>query len=371
MGAAPKSPARKESSGKIHAVELLRGLAAFAVMWLHFGTELKLGFLAALWQRGFVGVDVFFAISGFVIYASTRNDADPRRFVVRRLFRIVPLAWICIAAQGWLTGALTVPALASDYLFLPRSPATPPFYGPHLLMPSWTLSYEIFFYAVFGTVLCLAWTRRRRGLATVTLLLAILAFAQATLGHFTLDANWIQTRTGGIPAAMRCLVGNPILLFFPLGIGLAWLHGTRKERAGDGAAPLLAWGGTAACLAVAGVLLFTRPVGHGLTQTGVAAIFLCAPVLLLPNRFPPGLARFADAAGALSYGVYLIHPIAFQFLAHGGGGPQRLFQALSAGGKFAALVALTVLAAAALHVAVERPFQSLGRKLARRIPVNT
>ncbi len=52
---------------KIHVVEYLRGVAALGVAWFHMTNTYGPGFVASFGSLGWLGVDVFFVISGFVI----------------------------------------------------------------------------------------------------------------------------------------------------------------------------------------------------------------------------------------------------------------------------------------------------------------
>ena len=56
-----------ESRERLQAVEYTRGLAAFMVMWFHFTVRLPDGVLRTSGLYGYLGVEVFFVISGFII----------------------------------------------------------------------------------------------------------------------------------------------------------------------------------------------------------------------------------------------------------------------------------------------------------------
>ena len=70
-------------------IDGLRAISILAVVGYHIGLP---GF-----SGGFVGVDVFFVISGFIMYAAAR-DEPPLEFVRRRLVRVVPLYWMATLA---------------------------------------------------------------------------------------------------------------------------------------------------------------------------------------------------------------------------------------------------------------------------------
>ena len=80
---------------RLQAVEYLRGMAAFAVMWFHFTYRLPDGVLRTSGLYGYLGVEAFFVISGFIIpYAMDRRDyrlgRDSLSFIARRVVRLEP-----------------------------------------------------------------------------------------------------------------------------------------------------------------------------------------------------------------------------------------------------------------------------------------
>ncbi|RBH42304.1 acyltransferase, partial [Pseudomonas sp. MWU13-2860] len=82
------------------SVQALRALAAWTVVCHHF-MQIFFDFKARgpvgqfFIDKGAVGVDIFFVISGLVIFLSTEGKAlPPARFLLYRLFRIVPAYWL-------------------------------------------------------------------------------------------------------------------------------------------------------------------------------------------------------------------------------------------------------------------------------------
>lgn len=156
------SAARRET---IIAIDLLRVAAAALVVAYHFGASLplhpswqvgampgaaRLPVGAARWTWfGWVGVEVFFVISGLVIAASARGSA-PVPFLRKRALRLFPAAWVC----GSLTCALVL--LAAPGVAIGRAWAQSMLLLPTALPidPSWwTLSLEIAFYLLIAAVL--------------------------------------------------------------------------------------------------------------------------------------------------------------------------------------------------------------------------
>ncbi|GGJ88819.1 acyltransferase [Pseudomonas matsuisoli] len=137
-------------------------------------------------ERGAVGVDVFFVISGLVIYLSTQGREQPtREFLINRIIRIAPAYWLysLIVAAILVFAHRVMPIQVFEWHHLLRSlffiPAqNPAGYGFYPTLPvGWTLNYEMFFYTVFG-VLFFVRERWRLPLLVVTLLLVNLVLAR-------------------------------------------------------------------------------------------------------------------------------------------------------------------------------------------------
>jgi len=89
---------------RLYAIDLVRFLAAFAVMLYHYlfrgwkadnMSDVSFGALGEYFRYGYLGVDVFFIISGFVIFLSI-NKFSVYRFVRSRISRLYPAYWIAV-----------------------------------------------------------------------------------------------------------------------------------------------------------------------------------------------------------------------------------------------------------------------------------
>ncbi len=153
----------------IRSLQIGRGLAAFAVCAYHlsimfadprFGKQQVLSNFTAY---GYLGVDFFFVLSGFIILMAHERDINrPSRlweFLIKRFIRVYPLYWIFTgiiivgsAATGGVNGYPTqFGDWASIITLFHWSNYDPP------LNPSWTLYYEIIFYVLFGALIFNRW----------------------------------------------------------------------------------------------------------------------------------------------------------------------------------------------------------------------
>ena len=85
----------------ILSLQYLRGIAALLVVLYHYRGELnsiyaQKGLGDLLFSNGYIGVDLFFMVSGFVIMLSTEKDKSSLSFAIKRIFRIYPVYIVCL-----------------------------------------------------------------------------------------------------------------------------------------------------------------------------------------------------------------------------------------------------------------------------------
>lgn len=154
-------------AGRVQSIDGLRGVAALLVVLFHLHEAISRTASGWLWapldwvaRNGFLGVDIFFVISGYVIALSvSKGDASPSyfgRFILRRSIRLDPPYWSAILLELALLH-LTLRLFPLVTVVLPSTPQllSHLVYGQELLgygsvVPVfWTLCYEIQFYAFF------------------------------------------------------------------------------------------------------------------------------------------------------------------------------------------------------------------------------
>ncbi|KAA1179977.1 acyltransferase [Rhizobium tropici] len=142
----------------LYGIQYLRAFAALAVVFFHAAER-----SGGHFRIGAAGVDVFFVISGFIMWTmSERRPVTPLRFVLDRLQRIAPSYWIVTAIMigGAVVGLfpnlkLTTSHIFGSLLFIPlRSPNDSNEIWP-VLVQGWTLNFEMFFYVIFAACLFL------------------------------------------------------------------------------------------------------------------------------------------------------------------------------------------------------------------------
>jgi exopolysaccharide production protein ExoZ len=367
----------------LYWLQVLRGISAILVLGFHYRGFLNnvyaqkdLGDL--LFSNGYMGVDVFFLISGFIIVYSTDRpeDARPLSFAIRRFFRIVPLAWIATLAFDWSEGwRFDTGLLIKSLLFVPAKLETPPWYGYSLLGVVWSLSYELIFYAIFTLVLC--FTRKYRTWGASALIgLLVMSYQYISIGHLTANAHGApvpQFTLAFFPGQIWGLMTNPILYEFVIGMVAAEIY-LKYEK--SNLTPNLFWTRWAA-FGLFSIWLYyfiaVTPGGHGLTGKGLGAVFLFAACLTLQATYKGQVAKNAGMwfmLGTICYSLYLIH----------NGVTERVFWktpflkgtyfANPGFPQFLACTALSLVLAMVTYHLIERPVHLLGKRLARGLGPN-
>lgn len=338
----------------------VRFFLALGVVLFHYQLQWTLPDEAAgLLDRARLGVDVFFILSGFILtHVYLQRDGAPnyRRFLAARFARIYP------AHLFILLGMLGLVLLAPLFgVGLEPGRFNPADFASTLLLvqawfpretivlwngPAWSLSAEWFAYLAFPAYAALA--LRLRGRPWVIIALAAILF-------LALDTFYRAQFGRVLPRAEDSMGILRIVPEFLYGIGLYYLG--------------LRWA-VSACVSVMGALAATATLLI-LMQIGAddriivaaAGPFILSLALLAKASVRSFLSHPAALfAGEASFALYLIHiPIlmvwrnAAQAFA-GWPGDYRMGM-----GELAAMLVLTLAAAAAIHVFVERP----GRRLLR------
>jgi peptidoglycan/LPS O-acetylase OafA/YrhL len=339
-------------SSRLAFVDTLRLIAACLVVFQHLAERYPGRGIQPLVTLGpgVMGVVLFFLISGYVIPFSVRVGLDLRTFMIRRLFRIYPLFLVAIAIVafcGWF-GLLNQWAAVREVsgadwaanLLLIQD-----FVGvPAILGVSWTLIVELIWYGLFAVAIL----RFRDKAATV--LAIVIPAALVTLALVSLI---IDTR---IP------LGRPAMIYAAV-LGYQCYQYHQCKISGSTMA-------TAAALFFA-VTWFTNIVAFGvfahpqITLTQALGPWTVAPLLfflvIIPERvrtFPIINLGMLPKVGAISYSIYLLHPIA----------NAAALQYGRAGFQIAIALTLTFLLSFLGYRYVELPGIALGRKLSIRPP---
>ncbi|SOU03331.1 acyltransferase family protein [Xanthomonas arboricola] len=358
------------------ALDLLRGLAIVWVMLFH---SFVVGGLGPDWawlsRYGWMGVDLFFVLSGFLIGTQVLRPLargqrlDFKEFYLRRAFRILPAFLLVLVIYMAWPDFRESPGLAPWWMFVTFTLNLFVDYGRDAAFShAWSLCVEEHFYLVFPLLATLL--RRpsaaRFGVLCVLVVVAGIALRAGIWWHNTaldsagvgLQRNWFiediyyptWNRLDGLLAGVVLAV---LKVFRPTLWQRLQQHGNAILCAGVAILALALW------LFRERTGLIGNAVGWPVLSLGLALLVLAGTASsgVLGGLRVPGAAWLA----AISYSLYLTHKAVFH-LTQGWFGPALEGRGVLA---FAVYGLVAVLGGALLHYAVERPFLQLRDRMLR------
>jgi peptidoglycan/LPS O-acetylase OafA/YrhL len=315
------------SSTHIPAIDGLRALAVFAVVLYHLGISWIPG--------GFLGVDLFFVISGYVITRlildsiESANGLDLKKFYAARIRRLFPglIALLLVTA---VVVALFAPdairrfiqdipfvlsgtnnwhlvALQQDYF---QAIGRPP-----LLQHTWSLAVEFQFYLIWPIILLFVW--RRFGKRVVRRAALIIAtFSGTALFLFSIQAD--SATAGRISHIYFGTDTHSLGLFLGAALAVSWIPRNLTRNISQRAQDFIDGIGVFGFIGLLCIFLFINESNATLYRIAfpLAGLFGCATLVSLvhpASRFSPLLSnRVFLWIGQRSYGIYLWHWVVFQ-----------------------------------------------------------
>ena len=315
------------SSTHIPAIDGLRALAVFAVVLYHLGISWIPG--------GFLGVDLFFVISGYVITRlildsiESANGLDIKKFYAARIRRLFPglLALLIVtsvlialfapdAIRRFLqdvpyvlsgTNNWHLVALQQDYF---QAIGRPP-----LLQHTWSLAVEFQFYLIWPIILFFIWRKfGKRVVRRAALLIA--TFSGTALFMFSLQAD--NATAGRISHIYFGTDTHSLGLFLGSALAVSWIPRNLTPNISQRAQDFVDGIGVFGFIGLLCIFLFIDQENATLYQIAfpLAALFGCATLVSIvhpASRFSPILSnRVFLWIGQRSYGIYLWHWVVFQ-----------------------------------------------------------
>lgn len=292
------------------ALDGLRFLSILGVLFHHSPLANVFADSTRLAGRGFLGVDFFFLISGFLITTLLLRERNRtgkislRGFYKRRILRIFPLYLLVVTAiGGYYVLVKQTPGNAGIWPFYYTFMAN--FLDSHISMlgPTWSLAVEEQYYMLWPLLLVFL---PRRALLWIAGGYAVLYALVVQLGGAQL--GW---QVGPLSLVFGRLPYGAILL----GAGLALLLDHKESFGRIWAVLGQRWSAPLAGLAVLAALLWLPVDLRGFSQLAlhlVMAAFLGACVIREDTPLTPIL-RFAPIVrfGVVSYGIYLLHLLGY------------------------------------------------------------
>ncbi|EAY2062493.1 acyltransferase [Salmonella enterica] len=298
-------------NNKLNSVQILRGLAALSVVLFHYRFWLSplygdLTIPNKYLSWGSAGVDLFFVISGFIMFHITSKKPSGLKpalfFSIERLTRILPTYFIALFIAfyyTWEVGYFVDPQklqnIISALTFTPFVDAYPPLYidAGGIFVIRWTLNYELYFYLIFA--LCILFNKKIPGV--ILWILATVIAGLSMTGKVTLSTAGYET---GSP--VLSFLTNPIIFEFALGI-LAGYTVKHAEK----------WSGkTKLAFSLFTAIIFIYAVHNRLIEgyslkTGVISYFILVTFVINDRIITKITPSFFVMLGNISFSWYLLH----------------------------------------------------------------
>jgi peptidoglycan/LPS O-acetylase OafA/YrhL len=361
-----KSAIAPVQSKKLESIQIARAIAVLVVVLYHshfvvnsFPDETKFA-LPLIYKYGYLGVELFFCISGFIVAHITSRNFNPAQFFARRFFRIYPVysiftllaIWLLIK-HGYTLGSegTTAWSWAKSLLILPQPE------HPHYAV-GWSLEHEILFYLLAGAVLAF-WR-----LEVLIWILAALSGVGVVL-HILIPG----LKLGAAPWDLH--LASLANLCFLAGV-LVWKHQNWLRRYGS-TMPLLIF--------VTGFCTMTYAAQNGAWLVAalvlaigmpLASVALLVGLLNLEHSDGRGakafwrsrLARSLVLVGNVSFSLYLVHWILFLEMGRARWRYEHFAMPDWMAEPYrAAMVLLAIAFAWILYKVIEQPFVQLGHRV--------
>jgi peptidoglycan/LPS O-acetylase OafA/YrhL len=306
LAAASGSYATYRSANFFASLDGLRCLSILAVIWHHTGVTLPGLNLAT---QGYLGVDLFFAISGFLITTLLLRERDKwgdislKDFYIRRTLRIFPLYYAVIALYVLAVWAVDRDNAAGRQFF-----SNLPYFltytanwfvqldGRVIFYFAWSLATEEQFYLVWPTV-----EKFLRGWRPVWLVLGLLIVRELVA---------LAVASGDLPRNELSVI-IIMSIFPPLLGGVVLAHVLHDRRAFALAQSVLGARWAAALILGALVAAVELTLARGIVWT-LMVLLVGAVVVRESNSLAPVLTwRPVAHIGMVSYGIYLLHMLSY------------------------------------------------------------
>lgn len=342
---------------RLSYIDGLRGMAILGVLAVHLsghlvwaGARFRNGWFQDFLSAGARGVQLFFMISAFTLFASAmarrQTDSQPvLQFYIRRAFRILPLWWLTITIFSALEHRSPWPSALMYFGFLRFDPKV------EVFSLGWSIFVEEVFYLLFPFILLRINTVYRSfQFVAVTWLLAI---------------AWDQFAPRlGVPTSNAFVFLFPLNHWFCFAIGVLLFHLAKDPEFVRTIITDRRWAIILDAFTI--ILLFTLIRGtHMAASIALVVLFIAC---MSPSTFFGRLARnpVLGRFGICCYSIYLFHLLVLRYAPH----PAALFEVLGLGRASADiqfLIAAPFFAGACLVVGLfswtffERPLIALGR----------
>lgn len=346
---------------KLKSLQIFRGIAAIAVLLFHASNLIyvkeKYDFFHSVLGFGYLGVDFFFVLSGFIIYYIHVQDIGRsnkiRPYLLKRFIRLYPIFWVVMIPILFVVIFFPIfdfggvdkspPGIISAIFLLPQS--TSP-----LLIVSWTMKHEVLFYILFSLMIILPQGVGRSVFVVWVISIFLILLCQNMAGIFALNT--------GERNAVLALILNPLNLEFVIGVIAAFSIIKFSKY-------LTRHGWRIAVVAVLlTILCFYLYINYMNESSNLRAIIIGVPFALVivssvslemkMGLFSGTITKGFVLLGDSSYSIYLVHypvlSLIYKVLSQ-----TKLFSLFSSLASMICLIIVSLLIGVLMHLYIERP----------------
>jgi len=360
---------------KIINIQFLRAFAALLVVFYHtsqhyfaIGGEHTGNFFSFMSQIGYAGVDIFFVISGYIMWYTTHHIRGLKKvlkFIYARLTRIYPLYWsfffLLILIYWGKDKLLSLDLLESFFL-------TTSSLGDMLLPVAWTLQYELYFYCFFALLLFIPRQHQIKIIFITLLFIITLQFyAIITLHIYDKEHFYAVSR-------FYTFWVSPFLVEFLLGSFVAYYFEHHRIKYLTPIIIAILILGIGALYYQSYMIEGTLEQGYFMPQRvlffGTLSMFLIALIVELNKREIYILPKLALPLGNASYSLYLSHTILLYLLYKTG--TRNTIENIGVYQGFFMLIVISIIVTYSLfhYKYIESPLLKLSKKIRTKLFYN-
>ncbi|EKN66445.1 hypothetical protein BABA_15087 [Neobacillus bataviensis LMG 21833] len=336
----------------LYSLQYIRGIAATFVLLLHATSLFKVyhhySYLNNFFRAGYMGVDIFFVLSGFIIYFVHRPDIGNKEklkpFLLKRFIRVYPVYWVVLLVVTPLY--FLIPSFGEGFetnpMFIIKSWLLIPDIHFPILNVAWSLRHEVLFYIIFGLILIFNKNRKvSYSVIALWLTTTCLLFIFMPRDIWEGQNIWIK------------FLFNPYNIDFALGSLAAHLFVSKENKLKNFGKLSLFFG--LIWFAFSWYNQFSKIIEvHRIIAWGIPAFFIIFGLVSLESKGKLRHINILFILGNASYSIYLINYISVSFL-------NKIFNYLNLYDIFGYFISITLcviitlIAGCILHYVIEMP----------------
>ncbi|MCB2295312.1 acyltransferase [Clostridium algoriphilum] len=279
---------------KLDSIQIMRGIGAILIILFHSTTlyqiKFNISYLNGIFKFGFIGVDLFFIVSGFILLY-TRKKESVGKYLVKRFVRIYPLYWVILSCVIILM--FIIPNAGNggqkNIVFLLKNIFLIPDKSLFMIPQAWTLSYEILFYLMFLTTMA-----SNKKIAKIVIELWTVGCLVNTIGNFNNANLFIK------------VMFNPVNLEFLIGGMIYFLIIKYKESITRKICNISIVVGLMLTCFFATLIYFDKPYLSRIL-IGLSLALIIFGVIVKNIKYECKYNKFLIYIGNASYSIYLTH----------------------------------------------------------------